>query len=123
MGMIRTCADRYVLAVALALCACGGEPGRASRGDQSGSEDGGVDAGQLQAIAVPESGAMYHGVFPAGPDPATDISLDALDAYQTTVGRKVAWVYFDDEWASSRAFPLDMASRSARAGPCRSSVS
>jgi glycosyl hydrolase family 26 len=50
---------------------------------------------------------MYHGVFPAGenPDPSSDISADALDAYEGTVGRKVAWVYFDDEWLGSRAFP------------------
>ncbi len=65
----------------------------------------------MQAIAVPAAGSMYHGVFPAGTqhDPATDISLDALDAYEGTVGRKVAWVYFDDEWLFSRAFPLEMA--------------
>ncbi len=51
---------------------------------------------------------MYHGVFPAGtnPDPESDISQGALDDYESTVGRKVAWVYFDDEWLHSRAFPL-----------------
>ncbi len=77
-----------------------------------GSEKGvvaspGGSAGPLQSLAVPDAGAMYHGVFPAGehPDPSIDISAAALDAYEAAVGRKVAWVYFDDEWHDSRAFP------------------
>lgn len=61
----------------------------------------------MQALRVPEAGSFYHGVFPAGtdPDPETDISVEALDAYESAVGRKVAYVYFDDEWRHSRAFP------------------
>jgi len=85
--------------VALAA-ACGG-------GGPSLSASNGSSAAPLQTLLAPDAGSLYHGVFPAGekPDPANDISVDALDAYESTVGRKVAWVYFDDEWSVSRAFP------------------
>jgi hypothetical protein len=100
--------------LALAACACGGKGN--ARGAGEVAPDAGevlaADAGvSLQRIEVPPAGALYHGVFPAGtdPDPETDISAQALDAYESTVGRKVAWVYFDDEWRHSRAFPEEMA--------------
>jgi hypothetical protein len=80
--------------LALSALACGGKPP------------------PLQTLALPPVGKMYHGVLPAGddPDPSADISADALDIYESTVGRKVAWVYFDDEWHDSRAFPAATAS-------------
>ncbi|WP_245597534.1 glycoside hydrolase family 26 protein [Meiothermus cerbereus] len=34
------------------------------------------------------------------------ITPAALDAYEQAVGRKVAWVYFSNDWFASRAFPL-----------------
>jgi glycosyl hydrolase family 26 len=95
-----------VLALAIAGLGCGGKPG----GSGSGlvAADGGTGTGaDLQALATPEEGELYHGVFPAGtaPDPDSDISLSALDAYQDALGLKVAYVYFNDEWIDSRAFP------------------
>ena len=80
--------------------ACGGK-------GSSLSASAGSSTAPLQTLLVPRAGAMYHGVFPAGdkPGPANDISADALDAYESAVGRKVAWVYLDDEWSLSRAFP------------------
>lgn len=63
-------------------------------------------------LEIPLQGELYHGVFPAGtnPDPESDISKDALEAYESAVGRRVAYVYFDDEWLHSRAFPADTVS-------------
>jgi len=83
------------LALAVAAWACGGNK-----------------SASLHTLRVPDPGTMYHGVFPAGskPDPQTDISVDALDAYENTVGRKVAYVYFDNEWHESRAFPAETVS-------------
>src|SRR5690348_919620 len=61
-------------------------------------------------LTVPAAGSLYHGVLPAGDlgqpdDPGTDASEQALAAYEQAVGRKVAYVYFSDEWMSGRAFP------------------
>ena len=57
-------------------------------------------------LLAPAAGRLYHGVFPAGSDqPGSAISSANLAAYEQTVGRKVAYVYFDDEWSASRAFP------------------
>jgi hypothetical protein len=54
-------------------------------------------------LGVPGAGALYHGVIPLGD--AHEVSAAALDDYERAVGRGVAWVYFDDEWHDSRAFP------------------
>ena len=57
-------------------------------------------------LDLPEPGRLYHGVLPRGTtEPDSDISPAALDAYQRTVGRKVAYVYFSTDWFRSRAFP------------------
>ena len=98
------------------LLACGRAPaaappqpdgGEASEGTppDAGAPDAGVaDAGvAVQTLGVPEAGRLYHGVIPAGD--AHDVSPGALDDYVSAVGRSVAWVYFDDEWHDSRAFP------------------
>lgn len=86
---------RALVGVAL-LCACGKAPARTGQS-------------QHPRLAFPEAGFLYHGVFPAQAEGVigleSDISADNLDAYERTVGRKVAWVYFDDEWVTSRAFP------------------
>jgi hypothetical protein len=87
------------------VLACGGKT-------QNTVDPGTGSTAPLQTLALPPAGILYDGVFPAGehPDPSNDISADALDAYESTVGRKVAWVYFDDEWQASRAFPAATAS-------------
>jgi hypothetical protein len=79
----------------LAAAACGGSAAEPSPDDS-----------RHQALQVPGTGLLYHGVLPAGSDqPDSDASPAALATYEAVVGRRVAWVYFDDEWHLSRAFP------------------
>lgn len=60
-----------------------------------------------RVLQTPEPGHLYHGVLPAGTtEPDSDISAATLDAYEHTVGRSVAYVYFSDDWFKSRAFPV-----------------
>jgi hypothetical protein len=67
-----------------------------------------VDPGPpAKRIGVPPSGAYYHGVYPGQKNlEEYQITPAALDAYEQAVGRKVAWVYFSNDWFASRAFPL-----------------
>ena len=66
--------------------------------------------GNLRRLDVPEAGRAYHGVLPAGTtEPDSDVSPRALDGYEQTVGRKVAYVYFSTDWFRSRAFPSNTA--------------
>jgi len=61
-------------------------------------------------LRVPEAGRLYHGVLPQGTtEPDSDVSAASLDAYERTVGRKVAYVYFSTDWFRSRAFPAHTA--------------
>ena len=94
--------------------ACGAAISHANERALGSSEDGGTDAGTPAPLGLlaPEAGRFYHGVLPAAaaPQADSDVSKEALDAYETTVGRKVAYVYFDDEWLTSRAFPAQTAS-------------
>ncbi len=74
--------------------------------DAGRADAGASDAGLLMQLQYPEAGRLYHGVFPAGIDqPDSDVSRTNLQAYEETVGRRVAWIYMDDEWLFSRAFP------------------
>ena len=58
--------------------------------------------GNLRRLDVPEAGRAYHGVLPAGTtEPDSDVSPRALDGYEQTVGRKVAYVYFSTDWFRS----------------------
>ena len=58
-------------------------------------------------IALPPAGKLYHGVYPGGKTgEEDDITATDVRSYQDTVGQKVAWVYFSDNWYRSRAFPL-----------------
>jgi Glycosyl hydrolase family 26 len=64
------------------------------------------------ALPVPPAGQLYHGVMPVtfeDAEPDTDISRTNLDAYERTVGRKVAWVYMDHNWFQQREFPVQTA--------------
>ena len=57
-------------------------------------------------IAAPPAGRLYHGVFPGGVYQNKDVIGRAdLVSYQQTVGKKVVWVYFSDDWIKDRAFP------------------
>ncbi|MCX6089925.1 MAG: glycosyl hydrolase [Candidatus Atribacteria bacterium] len=64
-------------------------------------------------ISSPPSGYLYHGVFP-GPEGASGeenlITLKSLEQYESAVGKKVAWVYFSQEWAHDQRFPLETVS-------------
>ncbi|MCA9835901.1 MAG: hypothetical protein KC422_03265, partial [Trueperaceae bacterium] len=67
------------------------------------------DAREL-SLLVPEPGQYYHGVYPGGKTgEEDDISPEDLNAYVRAAGRNVAWVYFSNNWYSSRAFPLETA--------------
>lgn len=106
--------------VAAAAAACGGrDPGSASLlasaapaiPDAGIAVDGGTSGAGTETLLAPEPGRLYHGVFPAaaGPQPDSDVSPQALDAYEQAAGRRVAYVYFDDEWLPSRSFPIQTA--------------
>uniref|UniRef100_A0A7C3DCC2 Beta-mannanase n=2 Tax=Meiothermus TaxID=65551 RepID=A0A7C3DCC2_MEIRU len=57
-------------------------------------------------IGIPPPGSYYHGVYPGQKNlEEYQVTPAALDAYTEAVGRKVAWVYFSNDWFASRAFP------------------
>jgi hypothetical protein len=61
-------------------------------------------------VAPPPAGHIYHGVYPGGVNQVEDIiTLQDLDEYQQTVGKKAAWVYFSHDWFRHRAFPATTA--------------
>lgn len=57
-------------------------------------------------IPLPQSGFLYHGVYPGGiTGDEDDITLRDLLSYEQTVGKPAAWVYFSNNWYHSRKFP------------------
>lgn len=65
---------------------------------------------QAQSLEPPPAGFYYHGVYPGGKTGAEDdITPADVESYEQTVGRKVAWIYFSNNWYRSRAFPLTTA--------------
>jgi Glycosyl hydrolase family 26 len=66
---------------------------------------------KTQTLETPPAGSYYHGVYPGGKTgEEDDITLKDVRFYQDTVGHKVAWVYFSNNWFHSRAFPIQTAS-------------
>lgn len=58
-------------------------------------------------LAVPAAGRYYHGVYPGGRTGyEDDIRRGDVATYESTVGKRVAWVYFSHNWFHGRAFPL-----------------
>ena len=58
-------------------------------------------------VATPAAGQYYHGVYPGGTDgEEDDITLQGLTQYESLVGAQTAWVYFSNNWYTSRQFPL-----------------
>jgi hypothetical protein len=58
------------------------------------------------SIAPPPAGALYHGVYPGGVSgEEDDITAAGVASYEQTVGQRVAWVYFSNNWYQSRRFP------------------
>lgn len=64
-------------------------------------------------LAVPPRGSairLMHGVFPGGASgEEDDITPASLDSYVRTVGRTTDWVFFSNNWFSSRSFPATTA--------------
>ncbi len=57
-------------------------------------------------IAIPPKGKFYHGVYPGGKSGSeSDITIYDVKQYQYYAGKKVAWVYFSNNWFESRKFP------------------
>lgn len=60
---------------------------------------------------------IYHGIFPGGKTgEEDDITIADVTSYERTVGKKVAWVYFSNNWYSDRKFPLATATWIRRHG-------
>jgi hypothetical protein len=112
---------RHVVLIAGAALAvaCGPAAKTAARASPAEGMDAGTtpvgaaDAGTTQVqiqLRAPEAGRLYHGVLPEGTtEPDSDISAANLDAYERTTGRRVAYVYFSQEWLRSRLFPAHTA--------------
>lgn len=64
----------------------------------------------MEKLALPPSGKLYHGVFPGSLRGDEDSLTSAMvSSYERTVGKKVAWVYFSHNWYKGREFPLQTA--------------
>ncbi len=59
-------------------------------------------------LVPPANGYLYHGVYPGGKTgKEDDITPEDLASYESAVGKKAAWVYFSNNWGTSRSFPLE----------------
>ena len=117
----RTFAPLTLLAAvaAMALSACGSDGGKASTGEGSPPERADVPerllagpqcaAGQRTVVAAPADG-LYHAAMPSL------LHDDVLSAQRSTArvrtferlaDRRLAWVYFSDNWFEGIAFPGD----------------
>lgn len=62
------------------------------------------------ARIMPDAGKILHGVFPGGySGDEDDITLEQVADYEKTVGRRVDWVMFSNNWFSDRNFPTSTA--------------
>jgi len=62
---------------------------------------------KFKKIRIPPAGKIYHSCYPGGvTGEEDDITLNDLHSYEKAAGKKVAWVYFSNNWYKSRAFPL-----------------
>jgi len=69
------------------------------------------------SIPLPPPGGLYHGVYPGGRSGAEDdLTAADLAAYEKTVGKRAAWVYFSNNWFQNRAFPVATAGWIREAG-------
>lgn len=67
------------------------------------------DRDALPRVRTPPAGALYHSVFPgSASDPGSEDAITSadVDAYESAVGHRVAWVYFSHEWVHGEGFPL-----------------
>lgn len=59
-------------------------------------------------IAQPPKGKFYHGVHPNTTGNEGNITLENINSYISLSGKKVAWVYFSNEWSVNRSFPFEI---------------
>lgn len=63
-----------------------------------------------QPIPSPGADHFYHGCYPGGvTGEEDDITPGDVQSYEKAVGRKVAWVYFSNNWYADRKFPEETA--------------
>jgi len=68
-------------------------------------------------IAKASGGKIYHGVYPGiNNGVGDDITVESLVEYLLAVQKRVAWIYFSNEWCRCRAFPWQIAAGIASAG-------
>jgi len=68
-------------------------------------------------ILPPPNESLYHGVFPGGKSgQEDDLTLNDLATYEEAAGKKAAWVYFSNNWYTSRKFPRETADWIREAG-------
>jgi hypothetical protein len=59
------------------------------------------------SLTLPPAGTYYHGVYPGGQSGTEDdLTPNDVTSYEQSVGTKVAWVYFSNNWYVSSLFPL-----------------
>jgi hypothetical protein len=64
----------------------------------------------LNKVHDPPAGKLYHGVYPGKMNgDGVDVTRDTLKEYVDALQKKVAWVYFSNEWSHSQAFPVEQA--------------
>jgi hypothetical protein len=65
---------------------------------------------KTQTLVLPPAGLYYHGVYPGGKNGSEgDLTPADVDSYEETVGRKVAWIYFSNNWYETSLFSLETA--------------
>src|ERR1700677_2275695 len=61
------------------------------------------------SIAPPPAGKLYHGFYYSGnSDNEHGVTQKDIERYEQTVGAKITWVFFSDNWYESRAFPSQL---------------
>ena len=70
----------------------------------------GFKATGAERIVPPDVGKLYQGIYfdepIAGADPTEhDVTAADVARFEETLGTKVAWVYFSNNWCESRRFP------------------
>jgi Glycosyl hydrolase family 26 len=63
----------------------------------------GAPSGTASSL-IPPAGKLLHGVFVGG-GLEDDPTPERLARYENAVGKRAAWVYFSNNWFTSRAFP------------------
>ncbi len=71
----------------------------------------------ISRLGLPPPGKLYHGVYPGGRSGMEDdITPADVLSYEQTVGKRVAWVFFSDNWYRGMKFPRATAEWIRRGG-------